>query len=1335
MVRLPRAASLLILSLVVPPVTAVAQSFQDGYRVDRFTTDDGLPAHTIHDLLQMPDGVLWIATNGGLAHYDGRRFETITPGDLTLAIGRVGGVAAGRGDTVWFTPEPGGIAYVSGGRAWRLLAGDPAYDLEQDADGTLWVMAATLARVANGRLHPVNDVVAGYSLSFSRPNLWKDETGAIVFRLSGADSLYRVSQGVVTTVPRDDSDVLLVNTVTRRRITTRAQGATLVVAIPDGRPVTLPRTAGSAPRLVDRTGRVWVTTRTHLEVYGPESRLPITRFALRDAGGVVTMIEDREGSIWIGTGLAGLWRVQRVPISVVGDREGLTWAQAVAVWSRRDGTMQIGDEVGGVFTVRDGRAVPTRPLGSAPIWHIHEALDGTLWYLTDVQLTASLLVGRRADGSELRVRVPGPVTSLSDDPHRPGTLWVRQRQAISRLDLRAPGGPAVVWQRPLGRLGRGLLVARDGTVWTTGEDTAGHGTLWRIAQDSVHAYGAPHGIPAAQLRDLHEAADGALWIGTYGAGLVRWKDGVARQVTTREGLTDDAISSIVADGAGNLWLAGNRGVQRVALRDLDAVANGAADRVPSVLYDRADGLRNPEGSGRSAVRAPDGRLWFPTFGGAVALDPGLAVALEATPPLIHITGVSADGQPVATAPTVRLPLGRRRVAIAYRGVGLRRPDRLTYQHRLTPLDQEWVAAGSNAAATYPALPPGQYAFAVRAVNAGGVASAPATVDFLVPARPHESAWFTPLILLIAVAVAWQLYRWRVHQLIHREAALERLVDARTAALASETRRAEEALATVAGQADQLRTLDEAKSRFFANVSHEFRTPLSLVLGPLEDLRAGRDGRLSDGIQRKLDRVIANGQRLVRLVEQLLDVARLESGTLRLDLEVRDLVPLLRRVTESFASMAERRGIDFRLSCPVGGVPVRFDPDQMDKVLANLLGNALKFTESGGVVQLQVTQELGDAESSVVITISDTGIGIPADRLGRIFDRFYQVDDSPQRMHEGTGIGLAITKELLDLHGGRIAVSSRVGVGTTFTIRLPLARSDEPSVASSTPPRGTPARHEDRAVVVAPSRAAPAASDDAQATVLVVEDNAELRDYLRDHLSAEFLVLEAADGLRGVAMAREHLPDLVISDIMMPGMDGQALCATLKGSTETDFIPVMLLTARASRESRLSGLTEGADDYLTKPVDMAELLVRARNLVTSRRRQAARVPTIGTPQSRLTLQAGAALPAGSQVFLERLNSVLADHVGDENFQVDAMAAGLAVSRATLYRRIETTLGRSPMDVLWQYRLDQAALWLRETDATVSEIAYAVGFKSVPHFSRRFRARFDATPSAYRLAPTA
>jgi signal transduction histidine kinase/DNA-binding response OmpR family regulator len=1320
--------SLVLVALSVVTTVAQGQSFRDGYRIDQFTTDNGLPAHAVHDLLQTPDGFLWIATNGGLARFDGLHFTTIAPDDPRFAIGRVGGVAAGRGDTVWFIPEGGGIGYVTGGRAFPLLSEPQTYDLEQDSAGTIWLMGFDLLRYQNGRM---DQVVASagfaYASATDRPRIWKDDAGVIWIREAGSSQLQRIERGTVTTVVESVVAPLLGNTVSRERFTVRRARVGAEVVARDG--TVIARVPGDTtrflPRLVDRTGRVWGTTPSHIEVYGATSRVPVARFPLDELGHVVLMAEDREGNIWIGTGLTGLWRFQPVPFTTIGVPEGLRANQAVSIHVGVDGEILTIDETFRLFHVRDGRAIPM-PLGGARSPGIRTYLvdrRGTQWYSEGPldETEQYQLVGLPTSGAPRRVSFAGAAGTVVEDPQRDGVLWVRQPERLLRVDTDGADGPAITRTYALGRSGRGLLVDRDGVVWATGEDATGYGTLWRVHGDSVRAYGADDGIPAAQLRGLHQDADGALWIGTYGAGLLRWNDGVLQgRITTREGLADDVVSGIVADDAGNLWFAGNRGVHRAARSELLAVIEGRAERVYGVLYGRGDGLVNPEGSGRVPLRAPDGRLWFPTFGGAAVIDPGPALALDATPPTVRIAG-EPEGE-------IRLPRGLRRLEVAYHAVTMRRPDALTYEYQLTPLDPHWVSAGSNTTLAYSALRPGQYTLAVRAVNAGGISSAPATISVVVPPYVYETAWFWLLVLLFAAAGVWQWYQWRVRQLYAREVELGRLVTTRTAALSQETRRAEEALATVAAQADQLRTLDEAKSRFFANVSHEFRTPLSLVLGPLEDLRAGREGRLTDAMEQKLDRVIANSRRLVRLVEQLLDVARLEAGVLRLDLEVRDLVPLLRRVTESFASMAERRWIDFRLSCPVGGVPVRYDPDQMDKVLANLCGNALKFTESGGVVQLQATVESHETGSWVVVTVSDSGIGIPAERLHRIFDRFYQVDDSPQRAHEGTGIGLAITKELLELHGGRIHVTSREGVGTVFTMRLPLAREDARRLDPPTPPRGSHVRESVERSNTTPAHAVPSADD--RTTVLVVEDNAELRDYLREHLRAEYHVIEAGDGRQGLAMAQEHVPDLIISDIMMPGLDGQALCTALKGDPETNFIPVILLTARASQNSRLAGLTEGADDYLTKPVDMRELLIRSRNLITVRRRLRERFGAAGQPLPTLTLQTADALEAGSQVFLERLNVALAAHVGDEDFQVETLAAKLAVSRATLYRRIEAVLGKSPMDVIWQYRVDQAALWLRETDATVSEVAYAVGFKSVPHFSRRFREQFGVSPSQFR-----
>jgi DNA-binding response OmpR family regulator/two-component sensor histidine kinase len=472
------------------------------------------------------------------------------------------------------------------------------------------------------------------------------------------------------------------------------------------------------------------------------------------------------------------------------------------------------------------------------------------------------------------------------------------------------------------------------------------------------------------------------------------------------------------------------------------------------------------------------------------------------------------------------------------------------------------------------------------------------------------------------------------------------------------------------------------------------------------------------------------------VDQLLDIARLEANAVRLHSEVHDLVAYLRRTAEAFASMADRRRIQLVVAMPVGGIRVRFDSDQMDKVCANLLGNAFKFTPAGGRIELRAHVETNGADGGwAVVSVADTGAGIPADHLPRVFDRFYQVDDSARREHEGAGIGLALTKELVELHGGRIAVESTPGAGTTFTVRLPIAAGDTAPIDAK-PRRAAVDDAVSAEVESGPLGArTPAALNDAPdvTTVLLVEDNAELRAYLREHLETRYRVLEAKDGAEGLAIARAQVPDLVVSDIMMPNMDGQALCEAIKGDAEIDFVPVILLTAKASRESRLAGLEIGADDYLTKPVDLPELLVRANNLISSRRRlrerfreEARALPTVAVPML------AAPFDQHAEAFARDLYAAFAKHIGEEDLDVDVLARALSISRRTLFRKAEAIIGRSPMDALREYRLDQAAQWLRETDALVSEVAYGVGFRSVPHFCSRFHERFGATPSAFRAA---
>jgi signal transduction histidine kinase/DNA-binding response OmpR family regulator len=557
-------------------------------------------------------------------------------------------------------------------------------------------------------------------------------------------------------------------------------------------------------------------------------------------------------------------------------------------------------------------------------------------------------------------------------------------------------------------------------------------------------------------------------------------------------------------------------------------------------------------------------------------------------------------------------------------------------------------------------------------------------------------------------------------------------------------------AIIAAQTEQLKELDVAKSRFFANVSHEFRTPLTLMIGPLEDLRAGLRGAVAPELDREISLALRNARRLLKLVDQLLDVARLEANRVELRAQRGDIVVFLRELLLAFSPLAERKRIAIRFDEPPGPCEVYFDPDLLENVFVNLVGNALKYTHEDGAIRISLRAtvpiskhpDFADMpEGYVTVEVKDSGPGIPASDLPQIFERFYRAAWTDESQ-AGTGLGLSLARDLVELHGGRIEAESEEGFGAAFTITLPLGNAHfdgsqlaEPDAAGTvgagheftSPTEIVVANRqlpdEDLEEGVEPEKRLSVAGD--APTVLLIDDNAELRAYVTRHLTgASYRVIEAGTGDEGLRLAREIVPDCIISDIMMPILDGNALCRAVKSDPELDFVPVILLTAKAGREHKLEGLSVGADDYLTKPFDVAELLARVENLIASRQRLHDRF------QQRAELHPAAVeAPSRDDAFLERVKQVLESHLADSEFSVDTLAHAVSQSRSQLYRRLNELLGQSPSEVIQSFRLERGADLLAARAGTVSEIAYGVGFKSVSHFCRRFRARYGTSPSAH------
>jgi signal transduction histidine kinase/DNA-binding response OmpR family regulator len=541
------------------------------------------------------------------------------------------------------------------------------------------------------------------------------------------------------------------------------------------------------------------------------------------------------------------------------------------------------------------------------------------------------------------------------------------------------------------------------------------------------------------------------------------------------------------------------------------------------------------------------------------------------------------------------------------------------------------------------------------------------------------------------------------------------------------------------QAERIAEVDRLKTRFFANVSHEFRTPLTLILGPAEQ---AMESTREPETRQKLDLIKNNTERLHSLVNQLLDFSRLESGTMRLQVSKGDIVAVLRRMVMSFESWAERKRIDLDFRPEIDSATGFFDKDKLEKILNNLISNALKFTpEEGSVsVSLQYTKGQGSVPLDsadytpgkddnptgfIEIAVSDTGPGISAEDLPHIFDRFYRADET--HTIEGTGIGLALTKELTELHHGRISAQSTPGKGSVFTVTLPIRESayrreeiiEAPLIGETLEPVpvvNSPVGSRDTSL---------SPSTDGKAIVLIVEDNRDLRRYVRESLETDYAVREANDGKEGYDRAIEVVPDLVISDLIMPKMDGLELCRALKKDVRTSHVPVILLTARAGTDSRIEGLETGADDYVTKPFDSKELTARVRNLIEQRR------------QLRAKFSAGVVLRPGEvavssldDALLKKVMNTIEGRMGDEDLSAEDIAREVSLSRRHLDRKLMGLTNLSTAELVRYVRLQRAHDLLEMKGGTIAEIAFQVGFASPSHFTSSFRERFGCLPSEIR-----
>lgn len=1373
---------------------------------ETWNVSDGLPVNAINHLIQSRDGYLWAATFDGLVRFDGVKFTVFNSANSPgLPSNRIIRLEEGTRGDLWLATEQGHLVRRRAGR-FRVMLGPGCismyFPLAHHADGTTWAGTCDglvqlsddravpvsqdrlrgrveslllrrdgtllvgrggrglvrLRRGADGALQPVTTVAdsvlrdARISAMHEAPDgtIWLGTnrglyTGREGWRrvpMVGGPELLEIER--IVAHPRRDGVVVYGLRPWRNAGTVATADAERMVAVDSG-----PAVFNAIPPMWTSDSTIWFGSGSTVHRNGvPQLRLTDGADGLEGISsgtfGITAGLTDREGSLWLGTFAGGLHRLKPTLVRTISEAEGLRNRNVYGAYVDRTGAVWVGALAGGFSRVAPG-AGRVEGFGTSAgqpdaARTFLETRDGTLWVGSSTAIYACSRTPTVTCASEPAFggEVFG-VSALHEDPD--GRLWVgtqgglfrREQGRLVKLDA-ASGAPSATV--------RAFAVSRDGALWMA---TDGGGVV-RYREGAYTPVTTADGLPSDLVRALYVDADGWLWIGTEGRGLARldpraWatrEAAAGRQIaviTTRNGLFDDGIHEVLEDDFGRLWMSSNRGLFWVTREEAMAVADGRASRVRSTGYTERDGMRNREGNGGvqpSGAKGLDGRLWFPTQDGVVVVDPRDIVSDTVAPPLVIEQVVAGDSALLPGETGVRLAPDQRDIRVDFTALTFREPRNVYFRYRLDGYSTDWVESDTRRSAFFTKLPPGRYTFRVQASDARrGWHEPGASLVIEVVPRFYETPVFRVAVLaaLLGLGVATLTRRSRAARRRARE--LERLVAERTVALRDREQRLEAQNRQLETQAEALQQLDHARSRFFANVSHELRTPLTLMLAPLDRLRD--HDRVDAQHGRWVDLASRNARRLLELVNQILDVARLEAGAMRLSPSRFDLSGLLRGALESFRMTADGKQLQLRADVPASCV-LTLDPDAVEKIVSNLLSNAVKFTPPAG----QVTLHLQRGVASVTITVSNTGPAIPPEQLALVFERFYQVDESRTTIQPGTGIGLSLVKELVELQGGTVRAASDAAA-TTFTVELPVSEAD----------RLAPDAVVDAiaAEATTPVASVTVPSDDAAAdvpTLLVVDDSEDMRTFIRDHFAERFRVLEAGDGLEALAVARAQLPDVIVSDVMMPGLDGRGLVRALRADPETDYLAVILLTAQAESEQRIAGLEGGADDYLGKPFEMRELDARVRNQIAARRRLQLRFGAASSgavsdgPVPPAAAEAAVASPDGPTLdaddlaYREKLLAAIRARLGDEDFGVTELADAMAQDRSHLFRRVRQVTGQSPSDLLRRMRVEEGARLLRTSSGSIADVAFSVGFKSVSHFFRCFQAQYGVTPSAYRSA---
>jgi ligand-binding sensor domain-containing protein/signal transduction histidine kinase/DNA-binding response OmpR family regulator len=1278
----------------------------DGYTITVYRHDPANPRSLSHNyiraLYEDNQHRLWIGTDEGLNLYSRTTddFSTFLPdpqNPASISSGNIRAITQDKHQRLWIGTGNGGLnrfdpeqnafyAYRHAAHNGSSISSDQIEDVLEDPNGALWV--ATWNAGLN-KLDPTTGIFERYTHDPDdshtltsdklkklyldrRQDLWIGTTEGGLNRYDRRTNTFSAIRATASTRGLNNNDVLSIVEDTRGNLWVGTQNGGINVLDTHRRSLRYIREGASPEDLNngsiytlyrDRQGDIWVGTFSGGVNY--YSSRP-TRFHHLPAGNILSVYEDPHGMLYLGTDGDGL---------AVYDQH------ATHLRHRPDDKQSIGSNYPlCLFEDRAGQLWAGCFYGKASMLRTDSRTFYTPRFAVDVK----------------------HVAAIGEDSIT-GKLWMGTwGEGLVVYDPRVNA-----WKQYLPEAGNDKSIShtlifavyqdRRGDLWI-GTEGGGLNRYNRATDDFTRfVYNHPHhgSLGNNIVNVIYEDARGALWVGTQG-GLNRLDrdTGQFENYTTRDGLANDVVQSIEEDDHGRLWLGTNKGISR-----FDPGAKTFRN------YEVADGTQHNAFNRQSSFKNRAGRLYFGGINGLSYFHPDSLTDSPVRPP-VYFTELQVFNKPVSFREEngpLALPLPEGRVvtlsydqsvfSFEFVALDYTAPDKNQYAYRLEGFDKNWNEIGTQRKATYTNLDPGEYTLHVKASNSDGVWNTEGNFLRIIITPPFWQTWWARAVYVLLLAIAIFALRMIVVQRLRVRNQLE---------------------------------MDQIKLRFYANISHEFRTPLTLMLGPLSQVLA----TTAEGSRnhQMLQLVEKNSQRLLKLINQLMHIYTLDAGFMKLAVRKGDLGAFVRSLCETFQFDAEKRSIRFAVMVPTTHEGYYFDVDKLEKILLNVLSNAFKHTPDQGHITLTLTLNDTDPRGTrqrqchAHIAITNSGSAIPESYREKIFDPFFRIEHD-EHITPGTGLGLSLARQLARLHKGDILLAHTDDRCTTFAVWLPV---DAAAFA----------RHDHAPHDQAPEQSdmtttseilLPATSDTPDGTrpiLLIVEDNPDIRQFIRLHFGNAFQVEEAHHGEEGLAQARNLLPDIILTDVMMPVMDGVTFCTHIKHDILTSHIPVVLLTARGDEALQLRAFREAlADDYIVKPFQPHMLLAKLVNILTLRENQKRRYyrDFITSPTSPATLD---------DDFLQKAVAVVERHIDNTDFDIEKFCRELALSQTNLYRKLQSLLGVSGNQFIRDIRMKRAVQLLATEQYAVHEIATRVGFADAKYFSKAFKKQFGVLPSAYR-----